>query len=361
MRRRARPVKVGRVTIGGDAPVSIQSMTKTDTRDQKSTREQIDRLQQAGCELVRVAVPDVQAAKMLEIYKRHTVLPLIADIHFDHDLALLAMEAGADKIRINPGNIGGKDKLGRVVARALEKNVALRIGVNAGSLSREILEKHGGATADALVESALDSLVFMEGLGFFETVISLKASNVATTVQAYKRIADQVTYPLHVGVTEAGRGTRAAVKSAMGIGALLLRGIGDTVRVSLTGDPVQEVSLAKEILQAAGVRHFGPDIISCPTCGRCSVDLEALLGEVERIAENLVEPLTIAVMGCPVNGPGEAREADIGISVASDQGGVVFKKGKVVKHAPTAEIIDVFTRELSSLLAPGTVLPERKK
>ncbi len=349
MRRKTRPVKIGAATIGGKAPVTIQSMTNTDTCDPDSTLGQIARLHEAGCELVRLAVPDERAAKLLRYYKEHSPIPIIADIHFDFRLALLSMDQGVDKIRINPGNIGGKEKLSQVVKRAAEKNVAIRIGVNAGSVQKELHKKYGGINADALVESALNTLVFFESLGFYDIVISLKASNVASTVKAYEVIADKTTYPLHIGVTEAGRGLKAAVKSSIGIGSLLLKGIGDTVRVSLTGDPVQEINVAKEILQAAGVRHFGPEIISCPTCSRCKIDLEALLDRVEEVTEGMREPIKIAVMGCPVNGPGEAREADIGISGASSKGGVVFKKGQIVKHVNNEDLMRVFEKELRDL------------
>ena len=355
MRRKTCPVKVGAATIGGDAAVSIQSMTNTDTCDRESTLRQIVRLYEAGCELVRLAVPDESAAKLLGYYKQHSPVPLIADIHFDFRLALLSMDEGADKIRINPGNIGGKDNLSQVVKRAAEKNVAIRIGVNAGSVQKDIHKKHGGINADALVESALNTLELFESLGFYDIVISLKASNVAATVEAYEKIADKVPYPLHIGVTEAGRGLKAAVKSSIGIGALLLQGIGDTVRVSLTGDPVQEIAVAKEILQASGVRHFGPEIISCPTCARCKINLEALLDRVEKVTEGMREPLKIAVMGCPVNGPGEAREADIGISGAGSKGGVVFKKGKIVKHVKDEDLIGVFEKELKDLRSKYTL------
>jgi len=350
LRRQTRPVKVGSKTIGGAAPVSIQSMTNTVTRDRDSTMQQIFRLHEAGCELVRLAVPDEASAKTLSYYKHNSPIPVIADIHFDYRLALLSIEHGADKIRINPGNIGGEDRLGQVINKASEANVAIRVGVNAGSVSKEMVKKHGGVTADTLVESALNCLDLMEKLQFYNIVISLKASDVATNVQAYERIAEFTSYPLHLGVTEAGRGYRAAVKSALGIGSLLLKGIGDTVRVSVTGDPVQEVFLAKDILQAAGVRAFGPEIISCPTCARCQVDLEALVEQVEVATKDVREPLKIAVMGCPVNGPGEAREADLGISGTGGKGGVVFKKGKIVKHAVAGDLLQIFKEELDKII-----------
>ncbi len=360
MRRKSRSVRVGEVLIGGEAPVSIQSMTNTDTRDEMRTMQQIGGLHEAGCELVRVAVPDESAAEKLRLYKSASPLPLIADIQFDHRLALRALDEGADKIRINPGNIGGREKLALVARRAAQRNIPLRIGVNAGSLPAEIIAKHGGVTAEALVASALETVAFLESLHVYDLVLSLKASDVATGVEAYQRIADKVPYPLHLGVTEAGRGNRAAVKSAMGIGALLLRGIGDTVRVSLTGDPVKEIALAREILQAAGVRRFGPEIISCPTCARCKIDLEALLATVEEMVAGVRKPLKIAVMGCPVNGPGEAREADLGISMAGEQGGVIFKRGKVVKHVPAGELLAVFHKELNDVISPQFLSPVQK-
>ena len=349
MRRKALPVKVAGVTIGGDAPVSIQSMTNTDTTDIMATLKQIERLFKAGCELVRIAVIDENGARSLGLIKKHSPLPVIADIQFDFKLALQCLEEGADKIRFNPGNIGDNDKLIQIIKKAKEKGTPLRIGVNSGSISRELRMKYGGATADALVDSALQTIRFLENSAFRNFIVSLKAANVLTTVEAYRKIADQIPYPLHLGVTEAGRGLKGAVKSSLGIGSLLLDGIGDTVRVSLTGDPVEEIYVAKEILQAAGVRKFGPEIISCPTCARCKIDLEQLVKKVEEAVKNIDWPLKIAVMGCPVNGPGEAREADIGISGANNFG-IIFKAGKVFKKVALPDLFGALEKEIGKML-----------
>jgi len=349
LRRKSLAVKVANVTIGGDAPVSIQSMTNTDTSDIKATLKQIEELFAAGCELVRLAVPDENSARSLGAIKKYSPLPVIADIQFDYRLALLCMEEGADKIRINPGNIGGKDKLARIVEKAKDKGTPLRIGVNSGSISRELRQKYGGATVDALVESALQTISFLEENSFQDIIISLKAANVVTTVQAYKKIADLTPYPLHLGVTEAGRGLKGAIKSSLGIGSLLLDGVGDTIRVSLTGDPVKEIYVAREILQATGLRSFGPDIISCPTCARCRIDLENLVKKVEEAVKNIDWPLKIAVMGCPVNGPGEAREADIGIS-GGDNYGLLFKEGKILKKVPYPDLFKALEEEIAEIV-----------
>lgn len=351
MRRKSLAVKVGAVTIGGDAPVSIQSMTNTDTTDIKATLEQINRLFAAGCEIVRLAIPDEKAAKALGIIKKYAPLPLIADIHFDFRLALLSIKEGADKIRINPGNIGGEEKLYQVAALAAERGIPLRIGVNSGSISRELRTKYKGATAEALVEDALQSIDFLEKNSFKNIVVSLKATDVPLTVAAYQKIAGLIPYPLHLGVTEAGKGIKGTIKSSLAIGFLLLNGIGDTLRVSLTGDPVEEINVAREILQAAGLRKFGPDIISCPTCARCKIDLEALVEQVELLVKKMEikHPLKIAIMGCPVNGPGEAREADIGISGAEHYG-IIFKEGKVFKKVTPGEIMSVLEGEIRELL-----------
>lgn len=345
MRRKSLPVKVANVTIGAGAPVSIQSMTNTDTSDINATLRQINELYHAGCELVRVAVTDEHSARCVGAIKKYSPIPLIADIQFDFRLALISLEEGADKIRINPGNIGGKDKLSRIINKAKEKGVPLRIGVNSGSISPELRAKYGGATAEALVESALRTINFLEENCFYNIIVSLKAANVVTTVEAYKKIANRMPYPLHLGVTEAGRGLKGAIKSSLGIGALLLDGIGDTIRVSLTGDPVKEIYVAKEILQAAGLRIFGPEIISCPTCARCQIDLENLVKKVEEAVKNINYPLKIAVMGCPVNGPGEAREADIGIS-GGNNFGIIFKGGKVLKKVASNDLFKALQEEI---------------
>lgn len=349
MKRNTVAVRVGGLTIGGGSPVSIQSMANTCTRDIRRTLDQINCLAEAGCELVRVAVPDEESAAALGPIKKESPLPVIADVHFDYRLAILAIREGADKVRINPGNIGGEENLRKVLEYAAERDIPLRVGVNAGSISREIRKRHGGASAPALVESALETISFLEKHRFAQIVISLKAADVPTTVEAYEKIAEQIPYPLHLGITEAGRGLRGTVKSSLGIGALLLKGIGDTVRVSLTGDPVEEIPVAREILQASGVRFFGPEIISCPTCGRCSIDLLHLLEEVEALVQNVSYPLKIAVMGCPVNGPGEAREADIGVSGAEGFG-VIFKNGAILKKVNYDNISQELDKEIRNMI-----------
>ena len=344
-----KPVQVGDVVIGGGAPVTVQSMTRTDTSNVKKTLEQVEELVSYGCEIIRVAVPGEEAAKSLREIKSCIDIPLVADIHFDFRLALLSLEQGVDKIRINPGNIGGEDKLSRVVTAARQRGAAIRIGVNAGSLEREIKTKHGKRTSDALVESAVKHVKLMEKYSFDKIVISLKAPGVLTTVQAYEKISSLVDYPLHLGITEAGRGRKGIVKSSLGIGSLLLKGIGDTIRVSLTGEPVEEVLVGREILQSTELRQFGPEIIACPMCGRCRVDLASLLGEVEEILRDIKFPLKIAVMGCPVNGPGEAREADIGIS-GGEGLGIIFKEGKVVQKVPFNDLFKVLREEIEKMI-----------
>lgn len=347
------PVKVGSVTVGGGAPVSIQSMTNTDTANIGATLQQIEMLVNAGCEIVRVAVPDEKAAKSLEIIKNNITIPLVADIHFDYRLAIMALDAGVDKIRINPGNIGGEDKLQRIIIRARDKNIPIRIGVNAGSIPRELRKKYGGVTVEALEETAMRTLDFFEKHKFNQLILSLKAADVLTSVQAYEKVALRVSYPLHLGITEAGRGLKGIVKSTMGIGSLLLKGIGDTVRVSLTGDPVDEIPVAREILQAAGTRRFGPEIISCPTCARCEIDLPATVDIVEEIIKNNQElltafPLKIAVMGCPVNGPGEAREAHVGVSGGRGFA-IIFREGKVINKVPFSELAEILQETILQL------------
>ncbi len=335
------PVAVGRLKIGGGAPVVIQSMTNTDTADADSTLAQIRELAAAGCELVRVAVPTEKAARVLPLLVRESPLPLVADIHFNYRLALSALESGVAKLRINPGNIGGAEKLAQVARLASARNVPIRIGVNAGSLEKRLLEKHGSATAEALVESALDNIRLLEKMNFTELVISIKASSVPVTVKAYRTLAQKVNYPLHIGITEAGSYFTGTVFSSVGIGALLLDELGDTLRVSLTAPPVEEIKVAKAILAAAEVRRFGPRIISCPTCGRCQVDLISLAAEIEKRTSGINEPLTLAVMGCVVNGPGEAREADVGIACGKNQG-LVFSEGEIVRKVPADKLVEEF-------------------
>jgi len=349
-RRQTRPVQVGGVTIGGAAPVVIQSMANSKTNDYEATLAQIIQLAEAGCELVRLAIPDQKAVEVLAALAQNSPVPLIADIHFDARLALAAMENGAAKIRINPGNIGGKGKLTELARKAEQLNIPIRIGVNAGSLEKRLLEKHGGASAPALVESALGYLEALEEIGFTKIVVSLKASDVLTTIKAYRLISEQRSYPLHLGVTGAGPLRSGLIKGAIGIGALLAEGIGDTIRVSLTAPPVEEVRAARQILQALGMQWYAPELISCPTCGRCSVDLVALVNEAEALLEGYRFPLKVAVMGCAVNGPGEAREAELGIT-AGKKHGIVFSHGKVIRTVALDCLLDAFKEELDRVAA----------
>ena len=344
-RRKTRQLSVGPVKIGGGAPVSVQSMTKTDTRDVRKTVDQIRRLERAGCEIVRVAVVDQEAARALAEIKKRIHIPLIADIHFHHRLALSAMEWGADGLRINPGNIGGRDRLKSIVTEAQKRFIPIRIGVNSGSLEKDLLKRFGGATPEAMVVSALRTIEGMEDLDFHLLKVSLKASDVWRTIEAYRLFSRRSDYPLHLGITEAGRGAAAIVKSSIGIGFLLSEGIGDTLRVSLTGDPVEEVRVGYEILKALGLRKKGVEIISCPTCGRTEIDILRIVRKVEKGVERIVAPMTVAIMGCVVNGPGEAKEADIGI--AGGKGvGVLFKKGKVVAKVKEKDFVDVLLKEI---------------
>lgn len=350
-RRPTRRITVGDVPIGDGAPIAVQSMTNTDTRDVVSTIAQIERLVKAGCEIVRVAVPDEEAARALSAIRRQTSAPLIADIHFDHRLAIAALDAGADGLRINPGNIGGRKAVEKVVRAAAARGTPIRVGVNAGSLPKGILKKHGRPSPEAMVESALEHVRVFEDLGFEQMKISLKSSNVGDTVRAYQLLSDRVDYPLHLGVTEAGTLIAGAVKSAIGIGLLLAGGIGDTFRVSLTRDPVEEVRVAYEILRALDLRHRGPEIISCPTCGRCEINLFELVETVEKALADIKAAPRVAIMGCVVNGPGEAREADVGIAGGRGQG-ILFKKGKVVGKIPEEKLAEVLIREVRRLGDP---------
>jgi len=344
-RRKNHQITVGNVKVGGGAPISVQSMTKTDTRDVRRTVRQIRRLEEAGCEIVRVAVVDEEAARAIAEIKKRIRIPIIADIHFHPRLALRAMECGADGLRINPGNIGGREHLKPIVAQAKKLSVPIRIGVNSGSLEKDLLRRFGGATAEAMVQSALHTIKWMEALGFDLIKVSLKASDVIRTVEAYRLFSEKSDYPLHLGVTEAGRGFGAVVKSAIGIGTLLNEGIGDTLRVSLTGDPVEEVRVGYEILRALKIRQRGVEIISCPTCGRCEIDLTHLVRKVEKEVQKISAPLTVAIMGCVVNGPGEAKEADVGIA-GGKGAGVLFKKGKVVRRIREEEFASVLLKEI---------------
>ena len=350
LRGDTRAVRVGSLTVGGGAKVSVQSMTNTPTADVDRTLAQIRALEAAGCEIVRFAVPDAEAAASIKAIRRGTGLPLVADVHFDHRLAIAAIENGADKVRINPGNIGSDAKVRELAACASDHGVPVRIGVNGGSLPKHILEKCGGPTAGALVEAALEHVALLEACGFYDMILSLKASSVPVTVEAYAAAAGRVQYPLHLGVTEAGHAQPGLVKSAVGIGALLLMGIGDTLRVSLTGDPVQEVAAGRDILVAAGLRRFGPEIVSCPTCGRCEHDLESIVRAVRARLTHVNAPIRVAVMGCVVNGPGEAAEADAGIACGKDRG-ALFKNGKLLRTLPMEGIVEALVNEIETL--PG--------
>lgn len=348
-RRRSKTVYVGNLAVGGDAPISVQSMTNTDTRDVEATVQQIKRLEKAGCELVRVAVVDENAAAAIKMIKKKIKIPLVADIHFDYRLALKSMEMGVDGLRINPGNIGSIDKVKEITTMAKDLAIPIRIGVNAGSLEKDLLRKYGRPVPEALVESALKHVAILEELNFDSIVISLKASNVPLMVESYRLLANKVPYPFHVGVTEAGTVKSGTIKSAVGIGILLAEGIGDTIRVSLTGDPVEEVRVGHEILKALGLRKRGIELISCPTCGRCGIDLERLAIAVEEKLSHVEKPLKIAVMGCIVNGPGEAKEADLGIAGGKDVG-ILFKKGQIIAKLPQDKLLDALLAEVEKLV-----------
>ncbi|MFH1538892.1 MAG: flavodoxin-dependent (E)-4-hydroxy-3-methylbut-2-enyl-diphosphate synthase [bacterium] len=337
-RRPARRIRVGTVAVGGDAPISVQSMTNTSTADAAATLGQIHRLAEAGCEIVRVGVPDEKSAKALRKIKAGSGIPVVADVHFSKKLALMSLDAGADGLRINPGNIGGGKERGEVMRAARKAGAALRIGVNAGSLEKDLLKKYGHPTAEAMVESALRAVSAAERWGVENLKVSLKASDVMTTVEAYRRLAGVVDWPLHIGITEAGAGRRGIVKSAAGLAILLAEGIGDTLRVSLTGDPVEEVRVGWELLGALGIRRRGPDIVACPTCARCGVDLEGVLRKVERAMKKIQSPIKVAVMGCVVNGPGEAREADAGVA-AGRGNALIFRGGEIIKKVGEKEIV----------------------
>lgn len=344
----SKQIMVGTVPVGGDAPVAIQSMCNTHTEDVAATTAQILRLEEAGCEIIRVAVPDMAAADAVGAIRRGIHIPLVADIHFDYRLALRCVEQGVDKIRINPGNIGSQEKV-RAVARACEEHhIPIRIGVNGGSLEKELLEKYGGVTAEALVESALRHVHLLNDCQFDDICISVKCSHVPTNMRAYEMLAEQTAYPLHLGVTEAGTPSMGVIKSAIGIGGLLCRGIGDTVRVSLTADPVEEVLAAKKILAAAGIRQTGPNLIACPTCGRTRYDMIPLAEEVERRLATCSKNITVAVMGCVVNGPGEASAADVGVAGGCGEG-LIFRKGKILYKVPQEKLVDALMEEIEKL------------
>ena len=348
MRKQKRIVNIGGVKIGGDNPVAIQSMCNTDTRDVKATVNQIHELENAGCEIIRVAVPDMVAAKAVADIKKQIHIPLVVDIHFDYRLALECMKNGADKVRINPGNIGDRDRVKQVVEMAKEREIRIRIGVNGGSLERELLQKYGGVTADALVESAMGHVAILDELNFNNVVVSIKISDVPKMLCAYRKFNEISDIPLHIGVTESGTLKGGTVKSAVGIGALLAEGIGDTMRVSLTANPVEEIYAAYDIQKVLGMRKTGAEIVSCPTCGRTQLDLISIANEVEKRAANIDKPIKIAVMGCAVNGPGEAREADIGIAGGKGEG-LIFKKGEIIKKVPQDSLVDELMKEIETL------------
>lgn len=347
-RKKTRVVKIGNVSVGGDNPIAIQSMCNTKTADVNATIKQITDLENEGCEIIRVAVPDMAAAEALGEIKKRIHIPLVADIHFDYRLALKAIEMGIDKLRINPGNIGGEDRVKAVVEAAKVKNIPIRIGVNSGSLEKDILEKYGEVTPEGLVESAMRHVKILEKLDFYDIVISIKASNVPFSLRTYSLLSEKVDYPIHLGITESGTEWSGTVKSAVGIGAILAMGIGDTIRVSLTGDPIEEVRVAKAILKDLGLRKFGVEFVSCPTCGRTCIDLIGLANKVEKLCSNINKDIKVAVMGCAVNGPGEAREADIGIAGGKGYG-LIFKKGEIVKKLPESELLNALMEEIEKL------------
>lgn len=344
-RENTKVIRIGDKVIGGGNPVLIQSMCNTKTEDVEATVDQILKLEAAGCDIIRVAVPTMEAAKALREIKAQIAIPLVADIHFDYRLAIAAMENGADKIRINPGNIGSIDRIRAVVDTAKERNIPIRVGVNSGSLEKDLVEKYHGVTAEGLVESALDKVHLIEDMGYENLVISIKSSDVLMCVRAHELIAKQTDYPLHVGITESGTITSGNIKSAIGLGLILYQGIGDTIRVSLTGDPVEEIRSAKLILKTLGLRKGGVEVVSCPTCGRTQIDLISLANRVEEMVSDIDLDIKVAVMGCVVNGPGEAREADIGIAGGIGEG-LIIKRGEVYKKVPESELLDALRYEL---------------
>lgn len=349
MRRDTKVISVGNVKIGGNNPIVVQSMTNTKTHDIENTIKQIDSLVNVGCDIVRVAVPALEDAEAIFEIKKKITIPIIADIHFDYKLALKAMESGVDGLRLNPGNIGKKEYVKVVVDEAKQRDIPIRIGVNAGSLDKKLLLKYGGVTAEAMVESALEHIRILEENNFDNIKISLKAHDVPLTIAAYKLMSDTVDYPLHLGITEAGTIKSGIIKSAVGIGALLAQGIGDTFRISLTGDPVEEVKVANEILKSLHLREYGPTMISCPTCGRCNIDLAKIADEVETLLVNIKKPLKVAVMGCVVNGPGEAKNADVGIAGGKGEG-LLFKNGEIIRKVPESQLVDELFKEINKIV-----------
>jgi len=357
-RKSTQPITLGHLSIGGDNPVTVQSMTNTLTQDIKATVDQIKKLEFAGCEIIRVAVPDMDAALAISEIKKQINIPLIADIHFDHRLAIAAAENGADGIRINPGNIGSYESIAKIVETAKTYNLAIRIGVNSGSVEKDLLKQYGGPTAQAMVDSAMRHIQLMQHMDFQNIKISIKASDVPRTLTAYRLLSEQTNAPLHLGVTEAGTLISGTVKSALGIGMLLAEGIGDTFRVSLTRDPVEEIKVAYEILRALNIRNRGPEIISCPTCGRTAIPLFDIVESVEKRLQHIKTNIKIAIMGCVVNGPGEAKEADIGIA-GGDGVGILFKKGKVIKKFPQEQLVDALLDGVNELVGLSESLTNR--
>ncbi len=347
-RTETKTIQIGNLKMGGGNPVVIQSMCNTDTRDIAATVAQIHALEQAGCELVRVAVPDMQAVEAVGEIRKQIHIPLVADIHFDYRLALKVMELGIDKVRINPGNIGEESRIQQVVEMAKQKNIPIRIGVNSGSLEKDLVEKYGGVTPQGLVESALRHVKILEKYDFHNIVVSIKASDVPFSIEAYRILAEHIPYPIHVGITEAGTLYSGTIKSAVGIGAILAMGIGDTLRVSLTGDPVEEIKAAKEILKSLGLRKFGIEMISCPTCGRTQIDLISIANEVEKRCAAYQKDIKVAVMGCVVNGPGEAKEADIGIAGGNGVG-ILFKKGELIRKVDENQLVEALMEEIEKM------------
>jgi len=347
MRRNTRSVKVGNLEIGENAPISVQSMTNTDTKDISATVSQIKRMEREGCELVRVAVPDSESCHSLPLIKKEINIPLVADIHYDYKLALKSIECGVDGLRINPGNIGNDEKIKLVIKSAKKINLPIRFGINSGSLDKNILKKYKKATPQALVESTVNVIKILDELNYHNIIFSIKSTDIINTIEANNIFSSKYDYPLHLGITEAGPPFQGIIKSSVGIGALLFQGIGDTIRVSLTGDPVEEIKVGYEILKALHLRQRGPNLISCPTCGRCKVDLNKIVKKVERQICNINKPLTIAVMGCMVNGPGEAKEADIGVAFDRDKG-VLFKKGKIIAKSNDKMIIKRLLEEIKN-------------
>jgi (E)-4-hydroxy-3-methylbut-2-enyl-diphosphate synthase len=346
--RKTKEVKVGRVIIGGPHPIAVQSMTKTKTADAAAALNQIEQLEQAGCQIVRLAIPDKQAAETFKEIRARTRVPLVADIHFNHELAILAIEGGADKVRINPGNIGDRNKVKQIVEAARQRGIPIRIGVNSGSLEKDLLKKYGHPTSEALVESALRHIEFMEKLNFHNLVVSIKSASVPVTVAAYQKLAENTDYPLHIGITESGIPKTGIIRSAVGIGILLYQGIGSTLRVSLTADPVEEVRVGYEILESLELANQGVKIIACPTCGRTEVDLISIVDKVEVSTRHIKTPVIVAIMGCSVNGPGEALEADVGLAAGKGVG-LIFRSGEVVRKVSEAKMVEALVDEIESV------------